>query len=149
MEYLSFFYYLLLSVKNKCAVGMQKKKKRTTICPCNTTSGQIHNENDNSKDTSTPLFTAVLFTIPQRGEQQKCPWTEKWIKTWYMHTMECYSRKDRDCVICSSEDGPGHCHTEFSMSETEKQVSYINTYTWKLGKWYRWSSLYTDEQTQT
>ena len=77
MEYLSFFYYLLLSVKNKCAVGMQKTKKRTTIWPCNTTSGQVHNENHNSKDTSTPLFIAALFTISRRGKQGKFPSTEE------------------------------------------------------------------------
>ena len=28
------------------------------------------------------------------------------------------------------------CHTEWSKSEREKQISYINTYIWNLEKWY-------------
>ena len=27
-------------------------------------------------------------------------------------------------------------------SEREKQISYINAYTWNLEKWYRWTSLH-------
>ena len=40
-------------------------------------------------------------------------------------------------VICRDVDGPrDHC-TEWSKSEREKQVSYINSYMWNLQKWYR------------
>ena len=38
-------------------------------------------------------------------------------------------------------DGPRVCHTEWSKSEREKQISYINTYMWNLEKWHRWSYL--------
>ena len=39
-------------------------------------------------------------------------------------------------IIGSDVDGPRVCHTEWSMSEREKQVSYINTYIWNSEKWY-------------
>ena len=32
-------------------------------------------------------------------------------------------------------DGPRDYHTEWSKSEREKQVSYINTFIWNLEKW--------------
>ena len=38
-------------------------------------------------------------------------------------------------------DGPRDCHTEWSKSEREKQILYINAYIWNLEKWYRWSYL--------
>ena len=43
------------------------------------------------KDTCTPMFTAVLFTIAWSWKQPKCPSTDKWIKKmWYIYTMEYY-----------------------------------------------------------
>ena len=38
-------------------------------------------------------------------------------------------------------DGPRECCTEWTKSEKEKQVSYINAYMWNLAKWYRWTYL--------
>ena len=38
-------------------------------------------------------------------------------------------------------DGSRDCHTEWSKSEREKQISYINAYMWNLEKWYRWTGL--------
>ena len=32
------------------------------------------------KDTFTPVFTAVLFTLAKTWKQPKCSLTEKWIK---------------------------------------------------------------------
>ena len=44
------------------------------------------------KDTCTPVFTAVLFTIAKTWKQPKCPSTDDWInKMWYISTMEYYS----------------------------------------------------------
>ena len=34
----------------------------------------------------------------------------------------------RNWVICSEVDGIRVCHTEWSKSEREKQIAYINTY---------------------
>ena len=43
------------------------------------------------KDTCTPMFTAVLFTIGKM-KQPKCPSIDKWIKKmWYIYTIEYYS----------------------------------------------------------
>ena len=42
-------------------------------------------------------------------------------------------KKERNWVICRDVDGPRICHTE--KSKSEKQISYINAYTWDLEKW--------------
>ena len=31
--------------------------------------------------------------------------------------------------------GPRDCHTEWSKSDTERQISYDTTYMWNLKKW--------------
>ena len=46
-------------------------------------------------------------------------------------------KKEQNWVICRDVDGPRDCHTEWSKSEREKQISYINAYMWNLEKWYR------------
>ena len=50
-------------------------------------------------------------------------------------------KKEQNSVICGDVDGPRDCHTEWSKSEREKQISYINAYKWNLEKWYRWTGL--------
>ena len=50
-------------------------------------------------------------------------------------------KKELNCVICKDMDGPRDCHTEWSKSEREKQILYINAYMWNLEKCYRWSYL--------
>ena len=42
------------------------------------------------KDTCTPMFTAALFMIAKTWKQPKSPSTDKWIKMWYIYTMEYY-----------------------------------------------------------
>ena len=37
------------------------------------------------------MFIAALFTIAKTWKQPKCPWTDEWIKTWYIYTMKYYS----------------------------------------------------------
>ena len=90
------------------------------------------------------MFIAALFTIARSCKQPKCPWTDEWIKKmWYIHTMKYYSpiKKQWNWVICRDMDGPRDFSTEWSKSEREKQISYINAYMWNLEKWYRWTSL--------
>ena len=44
------------------------------------------------KDTCTPMFMTVLFTIAKTQKQPRCPSTEEWVnKMWYTHTMAWYS----------------------------------------------------------
>ena len=50
-------------------------------------------------------------------------------------------KKKWNWVICRDVDGPRICHTEWSKSEREKQILYINAYIWNLEKWYRWTYL--------
>ena len=96
------------------------------------------------KDTFTPMFIAALFTIARTWKQPKCPTRERWIKKlWYIYTMEYYSaiKWKKYWVICRDVHRPIKCHTEWSKSEREKQISYINAYIWNLKKWYSWSYL--------
>ena len=37
-------------------------------------------------------------------------------------------------------DGPT-CHTEWSKSDRERQISYDIAYMWNLKKWYKWTYL--------
>ena len=50
-------------------------------------------------------------------------------------------KKERNWVICWDVDESRDCHTEWSKSEREKQILYINACMCNLEKWYRWTSL--------
>ena len=44
------------------------------------------------KDTCTPVFIVVLFTIARTWKQPRCPSTDEWIKKmWWIYTGEYYS----------------------------------------------------------
>ena len=54
-------------------------------------------ETETEKDTCTPLFITVLFTIARPWKQPRCPSTGEWMKKlWYMNTMEYYSAIKRN-----------------------------------------------------
>ena len=57
--------------------------------------------------------------------------------------MEYYwaIRKERNWVICRDVDGPRDCYIEWSESEREKPILYVNAYIWNLETWYRCSYL--------
>ena len=58
---------------------------------------------------------------------------------WYIYTMEYYSAiKMQTNAICNNMDGPRDCHTEWSKSDTEGQISYDTAYMWDLKKGYKW-----------
>ena len=50
-------------------------------------------------------------------------------------------KKEWNWVICRDVNGSRDCHTEWSKSEREKQISCIHTYMWNLEKGYRWTGL--------
>ena len=50
-------------------------------------------------------------------------------------------KKERNWVIYRDVDGSRDCHTEWSKSEREKEISYINAHMWNLEKGYRWTGL--------
>ena len=82
------------------------------------------------------MFTAALFTIARTWKQPKCPSAEEWIKkTWCIYKMEYYSTiKKENNAICSNMDGSRDCHTEWSKSDTERQISYDISYMSNLKK---------------
>ena len=53
--------------------------------------------------------------------------------------MEYYSAIKRNEI--GFVDGPRDCHTEWSKSDRERQVSYNIAYVWNLKNWYKWSYL--------
>ena len=100
------------------------KKTKTSIC----------------KDICTPMFIEALFTIAKIWKQPKYPTIDEWIKKmWYIYTMEYYSaiKKEWNNAICSNMDGPRDCHTEWSKSHREREISYDTAYMRNLKKkWY-------------
>ena len=50
-------------------------------------------------------------------------------------------KKEQNCATGRDVDGPRDCHTEWSKSEIEKQISYNIAYMWNLEKLYRWTYL--------
>ena len=64
-----------------------------------------------------------------------------------VHVVHIYNgillshKKEWNCAVFRDMDGPRGCHTEWSKSEREKQILYINIYIWNLEKWYRWTYL--------
>ena len=93
------------------------------------------------RDTCTSLFIAALFTIARIWKQPRYPLADEWIrKLWYIYTMEYYSAIKRSIWVSSNEvDEPKACYTEWSKSEKDRQILYINPYIWNLEKWY-WRS---------
>ena len=53
-----------------------------------------------------------------------------------MYSFIMYS-KLRQRISWTEVDEPGACYIEWSKSE--KQILYINAYTWNLEKWYWWT----------
>ena len=71
------------------------------------------------------IFITALFTITNTWKQLKCP-TEEWKKKMYICKMEYYSaiKQEWNCALCRDVVGPRNCHTEWSKSETQKQILY-------------------------
>ena len=55
---------------------------------------------------------------------------------WYIYTMEYYSaiKKEWNNAICSNMNGPRDCHTEWSKSDREREISYDIAYMWNQKK---------------
>ena len=48
-------------------------------------------------------------------------------------------KKELIWVSSKEVDEPGTYYTEWSKSERERQILYINAYIWDLERWYQWS----------
>ena len=54
--------------------------------------GILTEETRIERDTCTPMFIAVLFTIARTWKQPRCPSADEWMrKLWYIYTMKYYS----------------------------------------------------------
>ena len=95
------------------------------------------------KDTCTPIFIALLFTIAKTWKQPKCPSTEEWIKNmWYIYTVNITQPlKEWHNAICSNMDGPGDYQTKWNKSHRERQIPYDIAYMQNIKKWYKWTYL--------
>ena len=96
------------------------------------------------KDTCTPVFTAALFTIARTWNQPRWSLTDEWMKKfWCVYTMELLLSHTKECIWLSSNevDEPRAYYTDWSKSERERQILYINTSMWNLERWYWWTYL--------
>ena len=81
------------------------------------------------------MFIAALFTMVKTWKQRKCPLTKEWIKKmWYITHNGILLRhyKEWNKAICNNMDGPRECHTEWSKSDRDGEISYDIPYMWNL-----------------
>ena len=74
------------------------------------------------RDTCTPMVIATMSTIAKLWKELRCPSTDKWIKTWFIYTMEYYSaiRKEEYLPFVSTwMDLKGIMLTEISQAEKD------------------------------
>ena len=57
------------------------------------------------------------------------------------HGLLLTNKKEYIWVSSNEVDEPKAYYTEWSKSEREKQISYINAYIWNLERWYWWTYL--------
>ena len=96
------------------------------------------------KDTCTPMFIAVVFTIAKTWKQPECLPTDEWIKKMqYIYLTEYYTviKKNKimpfaatwmelEIIILSKVTRD--YHTKWSKSERERQTACDITYMWDL-----------------
>ena len=81
------------------------------------------------------MLIVALFTIAKIQMQPKCPSVGTWIKhPWDIYTLEFYSaiKKEENCTICSSMDGPGEHYAKENKPIRERQIPYDFTHLWNL-----------------
>ena len=97
---------------------------KTTICPYNPTPSIYPEETKIEKDTCTPLFIAVLFTIARIWKQPRWLSTDEWIKKlWYIYTMEYYAtikRNTFESVLVRWMKTESIIQSEVSQKEKDK-----------------------------
>ena len=115
-----------------------KTKNRTTIWLRNMTSGHTPREDKNSKGY---MHSSVHCSTIYNTQGMAATWMSinRWMDKGVGYTQRTVShKKEWTWVICRDTDGTRACHTEWSKSDREKQVSYIDAYTWEREKWFRW-----------
>ena len=78
-------YKLLQALWRKAWRFLKKLGIKLSYDPATPLLGIYSEKTTIQKDTYTPMFTAVLFTIAKTWKQPSCPLTEEWIKKlWYI-----------------------------------------------------------------
>ena len=93
-----------------------------------------HKESDTTEALSTKTHSVTFW---ESRKQPRCPSADKWIKKLrYIYTMEYYSAIKKNAfesiLMRWMKLEP---ITEWSKSERERQVLYINAYLWNLERW--------------
>ena len=78
------------------------------------------------KDTCTPMFIAVLFTIAETWKQPKGPSADEWIKMWYIYTMEyCSAIKKNEIMLFAATCMDLEIIILSEVSQTEKDKYHV------------------------
>ena len=77
------------------------------------------------------MFMAALFTTARTRKQPKYSSMEKWIKRWYIYTMEYYSTIKKNKIMSSAATWLDLETVRMKMVR-ERQVSHSITYMWNL-----------------
>ena len=95
----------------------------------------IHTEETRiERDTCTPMFITALLTIARTWKQPRCLLADEWIrKLLYIYTISY--KKEHVWVSSNEVDETGAYYTEWSKSERETPIQYINAYIWNLERW--------------
>ena len=75
------------------------------------------------------MFIAVLSTIAKLWKERKCPSTDKWIKMWFIYTMEYYLAMRKNEIwpfVAMWMELEGIMLSEISQSE----IPYVFTPMW-------------------
>ena len=82
------------------------------------------------KYSCTPVFIEALFTTAKQWKKPRCQLADEWI-TKLCCILLSY-KKEHIWVKVDEVDELRAYYTEWSKSEIERQISYINTYIWNL-----------------
>ena len=81
----------------------------------------------------TTSFLLKKWGCPRTWKHPKSPSMDKEDVVRIHSGIVLIHKKERNCAICRNMEGPRDCHTEWSQKE--KQISYIYTHRWNIGKW--------------
>ena len=88
-----------------------------------------------------PYIQAALYTEAKKWKQLKFPWTDEWIKMWYMYIMEHYSAIKQNKTMPSEANIDAVRGYHIKWSKSERQILYGITDTQNInmanGEWGR------------